>query len=52
MYYRGAAGAVLVFDITDLTSFHAVKGWIKGLSRHCCSSLLHSFTHTRLAHII
>jgi len=32
MYYRGAAGAVLVFDITDLTSFHAVKGWIKELN--------------------
>jgi GTPase SAR1 family protein len=30
MYYRGAVAAVLVYDITSVSSFHAVKGWIKG----------------------
>mmetsp|Transcript_36291 Transcript_36291/g.62865 ORF Transcript_36291/g.62865 Transcript_36291/m.62865 type:complete len:195 (+) Transcript_36291:180-764(+) len=27
MYYRGAAGAVIVYDVTDPTSFKNAKGW-------------------------
>ena len=31
MYYRGAAAAVVVYDITEETSFESVKRWIKEL---------------------
>jgi small GTP-binding protein len=31
MYYRGANGAVLVYDVTDTDSFDRVKRWIKEL---------------------
>ncbi len=30
MYYRGAAAAVLVYDVTSATSFEDLKGWVKG----------------------
>jgi GTPase SAR1 family protein len=38
MYYRGAVAAVLVYDITNLASFHSVKGWIKGPLRPLLSN--------------
>ena len=28
MYYRGAAAAILVYDITKLSSFSTLKNWI------------------------
>ncbi|EGR32687.1 ras oncogene family protein, putative [Ichthyophthirius multifiliis] len=28
-YYRGALGAIIVYDITNAESFHAVKQWIQ-----------------------
>lgn len=31
MYYRNANAALLVFDITSLSSFTAIKGWVKEL---------------------
>ncbi|CAE7654667.1 Rab5a, partial [Symbiodinium necroappetens] len=31
MYYRGAAAAVIVFDITAKESFEAAKGWVQEL---------------------
>jgi small GTP-binding protein len=33
MYYRGAAAAVIVYDITDPESFEKMKGWIQELKR-------------------
>jgi Ras-related protein Rab-21 len=33
MYYRNANAALLVFDITSLSSFTAIKGWVKELQR-------------------
>lgn len=33
MYYRGAAAAVIVFDITSKDSFAKAKSWIKELQR-------------------
>ncbi|ELR16798.1 Ras subfamily protein [Acanthamoeba castellanii str. Neff] len=30
-YYRGAAGALVVYDITDLASFHRVKWWVDSM---------------------
>jgi len=32
MYYRGAAAAILVYDLTNTNSFHSVKGWIRELN--------------------
>lgn len=34
LYYRDAAAAILVYDITSDSSFHALKTWIKELSRY------------------
>ncbi|CAH0404348.1 unnamed protein product [Chilo suppressalis] len=31
MYYRNANAALLVFDITSVASFNAIKGWVKEL---------------------
>jgi len=33
-YYRGAVGAMLVYDITDPTSFSALKGWLDDLNHY------------------
>lgn len=33
IYYRDAAGALLVYDITDAESFHKVKNWVKELRK-------------------
>jgi len=35
---RGAAAAVIVFDITSKDSFAKAKSWIKELQRQVCSS--------------
>ena len=31
MYYRGAAAAILVYDITDDSSFELMKKWVNEL---------------------
>jgi len=33
MYYRGAAAAIVVYDITNQDSFAGAKGWVKELQR-------------------
>jgi len=33
MYYRGAAAAIVVYDITSVESFHRAKSWVKELQR-------------------
>ena len=33
MYYRGAAAAIVVFDITNKDSFNGAKSWVKELQR-------------------
>merc|ERR1711943_118080 len=33
MYYRGAAAAVVVYDITNTESFSRAKSWVKELQR-------------------
>lgn len=30
MYYRGANAAVLLYDITNASSFEDVRGWLEG----------------------
>ncbi|EEF29328.1 ras-related protein RABA5e [Ricinus communis] len=34
-YYRGAVGALIVYDITRRSSFDSVKRWLEELSTHC-----------------
>jgi len=31
LYYKGALGALIVFDLTELSTFEAIKKWIKEL---------------------
>ncbi len=33
MYYRGAAAAIVVFDITKKDTFNGAKSWVKELQR-------------------
>ncbi|KAG9125970.1 hypothetical protein FRC07_005378 [Ceratobasidium sp. 392] len=40
MYYRGASAAILVYDITNASSFDDVKVWIDELKRNCDPDLL------------
>mmetsp|Transcript_53485 Transcript_53485/g.48094 ORF Transcript_53485/g.48094 Transcript_53485/m.48094 type:complete len:206 (+) Transcript_53485:108-725(+) len=37
-YYRGAMGILLVYDITDETSFGNVKNWIRNIEQHASKS--------------
>lgn len=30
MYYRGANAALLLYDITNASSFEDVRGWLEG----------------------
>lgn len=34
-YYRGAVGALIVYDITRKTTFESVKRWLDELNTHC-----------------
>ncbi|KAK4440971.1 Ras-related protein RABA5b [Sesamum alatum] len=34
-YYRGAVGALVVYDITRKTTFESVKRWLDELNTHC-----------------
>ncbi|KAH9770887.1 hypothetical protein WN944_019475 [Citrus x changshan-huyou] len=34
-YYRGAVGALVVYDITRRSSFDSVKRWLEELTTHC-----------------
>lgn len=45
MYYRGADGALLVYDITNAESFHALKKWESEISSNvpeCCKLIVGS----------
>lgn len=34
MYYRGANAALLLYDITNASTFEDVRGWLEGMFRH------------------
>ncbi|KAL5487647.1 hypothetical protein ACEPAI_5755 [Sanghuangporus weigelae] len=40
MYYRGANAALLLYDITNLATFEAVRGWLEELKKNCSSDLI------------
>lgn len=33
-YYRGAMGILLVYDITDETSFNNIRNWMRNIEQH------------------
>ncbi|KIN94341.1 hypothetical protein M404DRAFT_1008413 [Pisolithus tinctorius Marx 270] len=37
-FYRGAQGVILVYDITDKTSFDALAGWLAEIDQHVPST--------------
>ncbi|CAI9100310.1 OLC1v1037284C3 [Oldenlandia corymbosa var. corymbosa] len=40
MYYRGAAAAIVVYDITNMDSFERGKKWVQQLQRHGNASMV------------
>ena len=40
MYYRNAAAAVIVYDITDGESFDKMKGWVLELQKMASSDIV------------
>ncbi|KAF5333233.1 hypothetical protein D9611_002286 [Ephemerocybe angulata] len=40
MYYRGANAALLLYDITNASSFEDVRGWLEELKKNCSPDLL------------
>ncbi|KAG1667349.1 hypothetical protein FOA52_001407 [Chlamydomonas sp. UWO 241] len=38
-YYRGAMGIVLVYDITDETSFNNIRVWMKNIEEHASENV-------------
>ena len=39
IYYRGAQGALIVYDITDVDSFSKMSSWVKELRQQCGQQL-------------
>ena len=33
-YYRGAHGIIIVYDITNIESFHSVKRWMQEIEKY------------------
>ncbi|KAG8191109.1 hypothetical protein JTE90_010033 [Oedothorax gibbosus] len=40
MYYRNAGASIIVYDVTNYTSFQSVKGWIRELQLHGSSNVI------------
>ena len=39
-YYKGAAGAVIIYDITNKDSFKSIEKWVKELKEHADSNVI------------
>jgi hypothetical protein len=46
IYYRGAAAAVLVFDMTSRKSFNKLKDWVRGMRHVCAGTWVDSLAHS------
>ncbi|TDL29752.1 ras-domain-containing protein [Rickenella mellea] len=40
MYYRGANAALLLYDITNSSTFEDVRGWLEELRKNCTAELI------------
>uniref|UniRef100_D8PL17 Ras-domain-containing protein n=1 Tax=Schizophyllum commune (strain H4-8 / FGSC 9210) TaxID=578458 RepID=D8PL17_SCHCM len=40
MYYRGANAALLLYDITDVSTFNDIRGWLEELHKNCSPDLI------------
>lgn len=40
MYYRGANAAILLYDITNASTFQDVRGWLEELKKNCSPDLI------------
>ena len=40
IHYRGAAAAIIVYDITSRKSFHCLKGWVNDLRQHGADNVI------------
>ncbi|KAK4779759.1 hypothetical protein SAY87_015865 [Trapa incisa] len=38
-YYRGAMGILLVYDVTDESSFNNIRNWIRNIERHASDNV-------------
>ncbi|KAJ3670176.1 hypothetical protein LUZ60_010500 [Juncus effusus] len=38
-YYRGAMGILLVYDVTDESSFNNIRNWIKNIEQHASDNV-------------
>lgn len=38
-YYRGAMGILLVYDVTDETSFQNIRNWIRNIEQHAADNV-------------
>lgn len=48
MYYRGAAAAIIVYDITNPDSFAGAKSWVKELQRRGDTNVVIALVRVRL----
>lgn len=40
MYYRGANAALLLYDITNASTFEDIRGWLEELKKNCAPELI------------
>jgi len=48
MYYRGAAAAIVVYDITSTDSFQRAKNWVKELQRQGTTNIVIALAGNKL----
>lgn len=44
-YYRGAMGILLVYDVTDESSFNNIRNWMRNIEQHASDNVNKVGTH-------